>query len=72
MPDDSSTSFRRAAPWILVGILVAICAAVGVIAWAGGWGFSSSRVASPNPAPAPGTLPRSTPARHMDVKPPVH
>lgn len=37
--------------WLVLGVVVVICVAIGVIVWSGGWGFSNTAVPSPNPAP---------------------
>jgi hypothetical protein len=38
-------------PNLIAGLVIGICLVIGVIVWAGGWGFSNSDVRSPNPAP---------------------
>jgi hypothetical protein len=39
---------------LIAGIVIGICLAIGLIVWAGGWGFSNDQVASNNPAPHAG------------------
>lgn len=54
----------------MAGIVVAVvlvCLVVGALAWFGGWGFSSSFVRSPNPAPP---APITNPPAKMPVAPP--
>ncbi len=49
---------RGSSPTLVAGVVIGICLAIGVIVWAGGWGFSNDQVASPNPAQhASGTNP---------------
>ncbi len=35
---------------LIAGLVIGVCIVIGVIVWAGGWGFSNDQVASPNPA----------------------
>jgi hypothetical protein len=49
--NDRSGGESKSNPNLIAGLVVGICLVIGVIVWAGGWGFSNSDVASPNPAP---------------------
>ena len=39
---------------LIAALVIGFCLGLGVIVWAGGWGFSNDQVASSNPAPHPG------------------
>ncbi len=57
-PDDRKRDERTGKPTLIAALVIGICLAIGVIVWAGGWGFSNDQVASPNPAQdASGTNP---------------
>jgi hypothetical protein len=56
--DDRGTE-RSSNPSLIAGLVINICIVIGVIVWAGGWGFSNDQggwgfsndqVATPNPA----------------------
>jgi cytoskeletal protein RodZ len=51
-PDDRMRDERN--PTLVAALVIGICLAIGVIVWAGGWGFSNDQVASTNPAPHAG------------------
>ncbi len=56
--DDRNAEPRQSNPTLIAGVVIGLCLAIGVIVWAGGWGFSNDQVASPNPAQhASGTNP---------------
>ncbi len=50
---------------LIAGLVIGICIAVGVVVWAGGWGFSNDEVASPNPAQHAGN---TSPPAQMPVR----
>jgi hypothetical protein len=52
--DDRTGEQPGSNPTLIAAIVIGICLAIGVIVWAGGWGFSNDQVASTNPAPHPG------------------
>ncbi len=47
--DDRGTE-RSSNPSLIAGLVIGVCIVIGVIVWAGGWGFSNDQVPSPNPA----------------------
>jgi hypothetical protein len=47
--DDRGTE-RSSNPSLIAGLVIGVCIVIGVIVWAGGWGFSNDQVASPDPA----------------------
>ncbi len=53
--DDRKRDERTGKPTLIAALVIGICLAIGVIVWAGGWGFSNDQVASNNPAPHAGT-----------------
>jgi hypothetical protein len=52
--DDRNAEQPRSNANLIAGIVIGICLVIGVIVWAGGWGFSNDQVASTNPAPHAG------------------
>jgi len=50
MAADDRGAERSSNPNLIAGLVIGFCLALGVIVWAGGWGFSNDQVASPNPA----------------------
>jgi hypothetical protein len=52
--NDRSGDDRNGNPTLIAALVIGICLAIGVIVWAGGWGFSNDQVASTNPAPHAG------------------
>jgi len=57
--DDLRTERPTPKPNLIAGMVIGICLAIGVIVWAGGWGFSNDEVASRNPT------------QHADNSPPA-
>ena len=47
---DGRDTERRSNSTLIAGLVIGICIAIGVVVWAGGWGFSNDQVPSPNPA----------------------
>jgi hypothetical protein len=64
MADDRGTG-RSSNPSLIAGLVIGICIVIGVIVWAGGWGFSNDQVASPNPAQHAGN---TSPAVQVPVR----
>jgi hypothetical protein len=62
--NDRSTE-RRSNPSLIAGVVIGICIVIGVIVWAGGWGFSNDRVSSPNPAQHAGN---TSPPAQMPIR----
>jgi hypothetical protein len=64
MADDRGTG-RSSNPSLIAGLVIGICIVIGVIVWAGGWGFSNDQTASPNPAQHAGN---TSPAVQVPVR----
>ena len=63
--DDRSREDGKNNSTLIAALVVGFCLALGVIVWAGGWGFSNDQVASNNPAPHAG---RTSPAVQMPIR----
>jgi hypothetical protein len=65
MGTDDRTGEPKSNATLIAALVIGFCLVLGVIVWAGGWGFSNDRVSSPNPAQHAGN---TSPPAQMPIR----